>query len=499
MKLSEYEYYKLDDNMLYKGDSLNVLKEMPDNSIDCIATDPPYGYSFMGKEWDSAFVSIDIWRECLRVLKDGAFAFIMSSPRQDCLSEMIVRLKQAGFQTGFTSIYYSYASGFPKAGNVSKLIDKKICKERLTAKLGRKPTKQEFDGEWKDFRKVIGKFNPHLDGGIRKKTKASGDFKGTSLKEFDGYTDITAPGTPEAKALDGSYTGFQPKPAVEVIIVVMKPISEKTYVEQALKNGKGITWLDDCRIPYEGEGDKSKACSLRPNYKNHKRTTIFECMYGKSKEERGNTQGRFPANLLVSNDCLDDNKIHNSGKLLTHHKRSGKSNLDKTFEIRNRTGEYANFGGDSGSYSRFFDLDKWWVERIKQLPESVRKVFPFLIVPKASKSEKNKGCDELGEKQKIGYSYSDKPNDPANGMFKDRKTVSKNIHPTAKPIKLMSYLITLGSRKKDIILDPFLGSGTTCISADLLGRQSIGIEREKEYIEIAKCRIMDEARQIKMF
>src|SRR5258708_39735357 len=57
----------------------------------------------------------------------------------------------------------------------------------------------------------------------------------------------------QAKQLDGSYGGFQPKPAVEVILVAMKPLSEKTFVDQALKNGKGITWLDDCRIPYESD------------------------------------------------------------------------------------------------------------------------------------------------------------------------------------------------------------------------------------------------------
>ena len=458
-KLSDYEYYKLDDNILYKGDSLNVLKEMPDNSINCIATDPPYGYSFMNKEWDSAFVSVEVWKECLRVLKEGSFAFVMSAPRQDCLAEMIIRLKQAGFQTGFTSIYWAYASGFPKAGNVGKMVDKKLGVER----------------------KVIGK----------KIGKALGSKKGfftwqEEEQEYKTEWDITAPATPEAKALDGSYSGFQPKPAVEIIIVVMKPISEKTYVEQALKNGKGITWLDDCRIPYESEGDKSKACSLRPNYKNHKRTTIFECMYGKSKEGRGNTQGRFPANLLVSDDCLNDGKVTKS----TIDKRNQNGGESSSSFVKKNNGKINR--EDSGSYSRYFDLDKWWIERIKQLPESVRKVFPFLIVPKASKSEKNKGCDELEEKQKwnkggTGIGISDREN-----------IITKNIHPTVKPIKLMSYLITLGSRKKDIILDPFLGSGTTCISADILGRQWIGIEREKEYIEIAKQRIEKEARQIKM-
>src|SRR5260370_22889872 len=63
----------------------------------------------MGKDWDKAVPCVDIWKECLRVLKPGAFAFIMSAPRQDVLSQMIIRLSEAGFRTDFTSLYWAYA------------------------------------------------------------------------------------------------------------------------------------------------------------------------------------------------------------------------------------------------------------------------------------------------------------------------------------------------------------------------------------------------------
>ena len=76
--------------MLVHGDSLNELKKLEDNSVDLIVTDPPYGYSFMGKNWDKALPDKRIWQECLRVLKHGGFAFIMSAPRQDVLSRMMV-------------------------------------------------------------------------------------------------------------------------------------------------------------------------------------------------------------------------------------------------------------------------------------------------------------------------------------------------------------------------------------------------------------------------
>ncbi|GAI73343.1 unnamed protein product, partial [marine sediment metagenome] len=145
---------------------------------------------------------------------------------------------------------------------------------------------------------------------------------------------------------------------------------------------------------------------------------------------------------------------------------------------------------DSGSFSRYFDLDKWWEEKIKQLPESVQKIFPFLIVPKASKSEKNKGCERLEEKARANVNkMMGEAGNFKTGSGNIRTVRFKNHHPTVKPIKLMSYLIILGSRPNDIILDPFVGSGTTCIAAKMLGRKYIGFDNDREYVEIAKCRL----------
>ena len=105
-----------------------AFTSLDNNSIDCIVTDPPYAIKFMSKSWDSVLPSIKFWKECLRVLKAGSFGFIMCTPRQDCLSRMVVNLEDAGFNTGFTSIYWTYASGFPKAMNIGKQVDKKAGK-----------------------------------------------------------------------------------------------------------------------------------------------------------------------------------------------------------------------------------------------------------------------------------------------------------------------------------------------------------------------------------
>ncbi|MFA5238351.1 MAG: site-specific DNA-methyltransferase [Phycisphaerae bacterium] len=353
-------------NQIIQGNCLEKLKELEDSSFDLMVTDPPYGVSFMGKSWDKAVPSVDIWKECLRVLKPGAFAFICCIPRQDCLSRMIINLNDAKFRTDFTSIYWTYATGFPKGMNIGK----------------------------------------------------------------------------KEESLKGAYGGFQPKPAVEIIIVVMKPLSKKTYIDQALENNKGVTWLDDCRIPYKIRFTGEILPPENGWNENEVRRTDFN-----------QSQGRFPANLLVSDDILNDGKITKS---------SGGQSNNQFREIHNIYGngienkQKVNPGlGDSGSFSRYFDLDAWW------------DTFPFAVVPKASKSERNKGCEKLEEKN----------------------SKLLNNHPTVKPIKLISYLITLGSRENDIVLDPFCGSGTTCVAADLLNRKYIGIELEQEYVTISEARI----------
>jgi site-specific DNA-methyltransferase (adenine-specific) len=147
---------------------------------------------------------------------------------------------------------------------------------------------------------------------------------------------------------------------------------------------------------------------------------------------------------------------------------------------------------DEGSFSRYFSLDAWWNERIKELPESIRKTFPFLIEPKASKEERNEGLEGLDKKtlygeysarSEMGWTNADSPN------RKNHDNKRTNFHPTVKPLAIMSYLITLGSRRGDTVLDPFAGSGTTIMAAKMLGRKGIGIEINPEYAKIAEARI----------
>ena len=496
--------------MIINDDCLNALKQLPENSVDSMVTDPPYGIAFMGKNWDdfskdqnkpnSKKYSEDekykknfimdkepkqrknlkswddfekgqekreemikesvsetgnkyeknggvqgfeanhpiykfegmiefftpIWKEAYRVMKPGAFGFICCIPRQDCLSRMMISLEYAGFNINFTSLYWTYATGFPKALNIGKAVDKRLGREREV--VGKKPNVCGYKDGW-DHKLP-------LNSELAKKYAPM-------LENFEKAGQITAPASDEAKRLEGSYGGFQPKPAVEVIIVVMKPRSEPTYVDQALTNGKGVVWFDDCRIPYADsedvdldrefhQMDLSQGYVFKENQIEEKEGTVLQGNTAYKKDvlvKEYKPGGRFPANLLVSDDVLDD------------------------------------------GFSRFFSLDAW-----------AEKNVPFLIVPKASKREKNMGCEGLEDKERANC-IDQMPNEL------NKYPTIKNNHPTVKPLKLMSYLITMGSRPGDVILDPFAGSGTTGCAAISLDRNFILIEKEEEYIEIIKARI----------
>ncbi len=444
------------ESKLINGDSLEVLKEYNDDSVDLLCTDPPYGYGFMGKSWDKTLPPKDIFLECYRVLKPGSFAFVMSAPRSDVQYRMVQMLEEVGFRIGFTPIYWAYATGFPKAMNVGKKTEK--------------------------------------------------------------------------ENLEGSYAGYQPKPAVEVVIVAMKPLEQKGYMEQALDNQKGVTWLDDVRIPFAGMSDKEQfdkdnvagmmnfdgkyekgegkmyeggwekpnreglSRGIHASRKTTKRkpreeNTVFKTS-GFNSEDNDTAEasplGRFAANLLVSDKVLDTGKKTKSTGGRAYQNTNDMFSGGWAFDEEG-TGE--NPGkGDEGDFSRYYSLDEWWKSRVSRLPEEVRNTFPFLVVPKASVSEKNMGLDStlgkyLDDSRKVG---SPGGTNPRNRGAESKR---KNFHPTVKPVQLFSYLITLGSRKEDVVLDPFMGSGTTTISCVFSERKYIGIEREKEYFKIAESRV----------
>jgi len=431
-------------NQVIEGDCVEVLQGFPDNVIDLVVTDPPYGLSFMGKEWDKALPPIEAFKEINRVLKPGALAFVMSSPRQDLMWRMMKMLEDSGFEMKQSFISWIYKTGFPKAYDVSKGIDSKLGLER--EKIG---------------------INLHVKG---RNPRTAGKVLAAGADRTLGNDDsLTGPSSDDAKQWDGwkSITGL--KPALEPILMVNKPLSEKTIVDNVLKWGTGAINIDKCRIPFIDKSDRLE------NQRNEKKGTNFDGSPKLNKNLQPDIKGRFPANLLVSDDALNDGEPTKSGKFELHHRQ----NVPKTKEIYGNYNiqdaiDHASYG-DEGSKSRYFDLDAWATHH------------GILDVPKPDNKERDFGLTGKKRVPKSKFNLNDGSKDERfDGAI---PTPRRNTHPTVKPIKLMSYLIELGCPKDGVVMDPFVGSGTTCIAAKQLCRKYIGIELNPEYHVLAEARI----------
>ena len=414
------------------GDSLEELKKFEDNSIDAIVTDPPYGLSFMGKKWDYDVPSVEIWKECLRVLKPGAYLLSFSGTRT--YHRMAINIEDAGFEIR-DMISWLYGSGFPKSLNIGKQVDKVLGNKR------------EIVGE-----KIRGDVEKAKQNG---NTFAVADANKNN-KDIFGYGKETL--TKGNSEWEGWGTAL--KPACEPIVVARKPLSEKNVALNVLKYGTGGINIDDCRISLNGERQPQGSAKriYSKNQYNEDNT------YGDNKQTP--PQGRFPANIILDEEA---------GEILDEQTGTLKSGDNCT---RTKEGNFLEHGGlgKAGDVQKTYG-DKGGASR-------------FFYCAKASKSERNLGCEDFIPKAKCeidkmgGEKCSMK-----TGSGNERNVAYKNNHPTVKPIKLMEYLVKLISKENSIILDPFLGSGTTLMACKKLNRNGIGIEREEEYIKIAKARI----------
>jgi DNA modification methylase len=257
-------------NQVLHGNSLEVLKTLEDNSVDSIVTDPPYELGFMGKKWDSTGIAynVDLWKECLRVLKPGGHLLAFGGTRT--YHRMACAIEDAGFEIR-DCIQWIYGSGYPKSLDISKAIDKKLGAKR----------------------EVVGKGQAGLAKGFSRDT-------GSHTVGYKEVYDITVPASPEAKQWEGWGTAL--KPANEPIVLARKPISEKTIAENVMKWGTGGLNIDGCRIP-AGENE------LKPTVRGtgiHK--TGNERLTGWNRDDYDGTYtpneaGRFPANVILDEEA----------------------------------------------------------------------------------------------------------------------------------------------------------------------------------------------------
>jgi site-specific DNA-methyltransferase (adenine-specific) len=391
------------------GDNIQSLRKLPDNSIDSIVTDPPYGLSFMNKKWDYDVPSVEFWKEVYRVLKPGGHILSFGGTRT--YHRMVVNIEDAGFEIR-DQIMWLYGSGFPKSHNIGKAVDKLQGNDRQVV------------GDNPNHRTTAGL----LELGFQDGKASSTITKGTS--PYEGW-------------------GTALKPANEPICVARKPLSEKSVAENVLKWGTGGINVDGCRVGFD-MSDTNPATN--PLYR-HQNSDKYKQVTDHGQKEGVNVsftnslnppseEGRFPANIILDEIA---------GEM-----------LDLQSGIKS---------------SRFF------------------------YQAKVSKAERNMGLDGFEETTTGGKGHGlDRRCSHCNtSMLKPEDCKceepnwitppKKNSHPTVKPVSLMAYLCRLVTPPNGIVLDPFMGSGSTGIAAQLEGFRFCGMEMDKDYFKIAEARI----------
>ena len=585
-------------NQCNLGDCLDVMRGMPENSVDSIVTDPPYGLSFMGKKWDYDVPSVEIWAECLRVLKPGGHLLAFAGTRTQ--HRMAVRIEDAGFEIR-DMIAWVYGSGFPKSLDVSKAIDKAAGAERV---------------EWVDERWAA-KY-PNGPGGNNNPSGIGSDGRGGSTLKREGLAMTSTPATPDAERWHGWGTAL--KPALEPITMARKPFASPVAAN-VLAHGTGALNIDACRVSATDGANRARP-PRSPNaiLGGGKGTNLTASEH--------NAAGRWPANLILSDDpevvaaFPDSNgsgparKLNRSAKPeqqgwgmnttasdVASLRDAGtgsaarffmqcKGDYNDAWQDLNLPQENANTAEQSSSQQRQAAVSalvlavssalpegllcsglsmapftsatanelrliaetatqtiqtigsKFWREskparlslslnhasdaEIQRLTDTTTitvsrwksdgsaepvtfSITPmslevggkdcapsmdgkrFMYCAKTSKRDRDEGLEHMPEKQSsVG---DNRPGGDFNERLGKTPGVRRNIHPTVKPTDLMAYLCRLVTPPGGIILDPFMGSGSTGRGAVLEGFRFIGIEREAQYFEIAKARISSAERQ----
>lgn len=223
----------------------------------------------------------------------------------------------------------------------------------------------------------------------------------------------------------GDGWGTALKPAHEPIVVARKPITQ-SVAANVLEHGTGAINIHESRIPLSIEDPLQKPITGRDNKSIN--TGILDTNWGFKSVDREGGLGRWPANV-----------IHD--------------------------------GSD---------------EVVSRFPNASDR---FFYCAKVSKADRDEGLEEFLAKKIVTFQTSNGTSGKESSISKNRNTEYRNIHPTVKPTELMKYLIKLVTPKNGIVLDPFMGSGTTGKACGFEGFKFVGIEMSKEYFEIAEARI----------
>lgn len=486
---------------IFVGDCRELLHDLPDECIDAIVTDPPYGLEFMGKDWDAPWKGEDLaylksernglgipkfcarthatkkgvekvlergqafqlwceeWaRECLRVLRPGGHLLAFGGTRT--YHRMACAIEDAGFEVR-DSLHWIYGSGFPKSLDVSKAIDKASGAER---------------------KRIPGP----RSGGMAALNKGNAK-QGYRDREYyeDGNMMLSGdPATDEGRKWQGWGTAL--KPAHEPIVVARKPVVG-TVAANVLAHGTGALNINGTRVEYANPEDFAKLAAGVQAIK--ARGGSMENSWKNSSDLSGandaSTIGRWPPNVLLSHspecgdECAEDCAVaemdRQSGQSVSRKAFRGKAmGYDQDGANRKRDGVDAVGRGhdDAGGASRFFPC--------------------FHYGTKAGRKEREAGCDSLpprsGAQAVERGEGSDGMNSPRAGAGRTASEV-RNHHPTVKSVSVMRWLVKLVTPPNGVVLDPFAGSGTTGVACVHEGFEFVGFEQSAEYAAIAEARI----------
>lgn len=423
---------------LILGDAAVAVPHLP--ALDAVVTDGPYGISFMGKKWDYDIPKAEFWGLCAERMKPGAYLLNFASART--YHRMAVEVEDAGLDIR-DQILWLNGEGFPKSHDLSNAIDKHLGHKRAKVKAQSR----------------LG-FN---------KLQEQHGVQTVNVKVWDKAS--TQPLTAEAAAWQG--WGNALKPGHEPCVMARKPMRQ-SLAANTLQHGVGGLNIDACRVP----GEASPSVKLRKHCRKTGRSPTRPGQYGATLTNRtsvasfgahraGEELGRYPANII--HDGSDDVvALFPQTKTGRRTKGSRGNNIlyAGNFGGKAEAAEVGPNGGDVGSASRYF------------------------YCAKASPKERDEGL-ELWSKTASAFfqTANGTSGKPSKGHTLNKERV--NNHPTVKPLALMEHLCKLVTPPGGLILDPFLGSGTTGVAAVRNGFRFIGIEIDAESFTIAAARIAD--------
>ena len=446
---------------LWHGDCIEVMRTLPDASVDSVVTDPPYELGFMGKGWDNSGIAyrVEVWSEALRVLKPGGHLLAFGGTRT--WHRLACAIEDAGFEMR-DSIAWMYGSGFPKSLDVSKAIDKNngevgrlwkftafMRSTGLTAKQLNEVTDTFMGGHyltdksqpsiptpelWQVIRPLCGDVPGWVDELVQRiaaEREVTGQYETASaaqqwMSNYGQQADLTAkerrdiPATDAAKQWQGWGTAL--KPAFEPIVVARKPLIG-TVAENVLAHGTGALNIDGGRIATD-----------EVRVQGTQRVTGATNMGGERSGGKVYDSGRWPANVILDESQaaeLDKQSGDRPGASSNGSKTPQGLAGSSTFRIHERP-QMPGYG-DTGGASRFF------------------------YTAKANSSE--------------------------------RPNVDGSAHPTVKPLELMRYLVRLVTPPGGTVLEPFGGSGTTIEACVIEGFRCIAIELTEEYLTLIAQRL----------